>query len=160
MKDTRTDDPAPPLQILSDRSLLIKQLPQATRHWERAPLSILRLPWIESDFAGAEIDLSPFERQDLTIDPPTRDVRESCDGPHRLRQPRQHRQKLVTLEEADADVVLVEESDVSYLEELACLDREIEHPLDRSQLTVDLTRDHRHGPALLWAQGEGCRPWP
>ena len=71
MKDPRTDDLEPPLQILSDRSLLIKQFAQITRHRERASLSILRPPWIESDFAGAEIDLSPFERQDFTTDPPS-----------------------------------------------------------------------------------------
>jgi hypothetical protein len=90
MKDARTDDLEPPLQILSDRSLLIKQFAQIARHRERASLSILRLPWIEPDFAAPEIDLSPLEWQDLAVDPPPRDVREGRDRAHRLRQSLKH----------------------------------------------------------------------
>jgi hypothetical protein len=69
MKDARTDDLAPTLQFLGNRSLVIKQFAQITGHRESPPLAVLRLARIESDFAGAEVDLSPLERQDLAVDP-------------------------------------------------------------------------------------------
>jgi hypothetical protein len=103
MKDVRRDDLAPSLQSLRDRSLVIKQFAQVTRHREGPSLSVFRLARIESDFAGAEIDLSPLDRQDLTVNSPPRDVREVCDGTHWLWQSLKHCKKLLTLKEADPD---------------------------------------------------------
>ena len=118
MEDARTDDLQLSLKILGDRSLLFKQFAQLARHRERASLAVLRRARIEPDFAGGEIDLSPLERQHLAVDPPAGDVRERRDGSHRLRQSRQHGHELFALEEADPDVVFLQQRNVGLLEEL------------------------------------------
>jgi hypothetical protein len=104
----QADDLELPLKILGDRSLLFKHFTQLVRHRERAPLPILRFSRIEPDFPGAEIDLSPLERQNLAVDPPAGDVREDCSRSNGLRKMRQHREELIALEEPNPYVVFLQ----------------------------------------------------
>ena len=108
VEHARADDLELPLEILGDRSLLFKQFAQLTRHRERAPLPVLRLSRIEPDFPGTEIHLAPLERQYLAIDPPAGGVRESRRRSNGFGKMRQHREELIALEEADADVVFLQ----------------------------------------------------
>jgi hypothetical protein len=62
MEHARADDLELSLKILGDSSLLFKHPTQLARHREGPSFSILRRPGIKSDFARAEIDLSPLER--------------------------------------------------------------------------------------------------
>ena len=62
VKDVPADYVVSPLQAFGDRSLRLEKLTQLTRHRKRPPLAVLGPAWIEADFAGAEIDLPPFER--------------------------------------------------------------------------------------------------
>ena len=77
---TRADNLEPPLKILGNGSLLFKRFTQLSRHRERASLSVLGSPRIEPDFTSAEVHLAPLERQELAVDPPAGDVRESRAG--------------------------------------------------------------------------------
>ena len=61
MEHARANDLEPPLQILGDHPLLIKEFAQLPRHRKRSSLAVLRLARIESDFTGGEVDLSPLE---------------------------------------------------------------------------------------------------
>ena len=76
VEHARTDDLELPLEILSHRSLSIKQFTQLTRHRECATLTVLGLPRIEPHLTGTEISLAPLERQHLAVDAPTGDVSE------------------------------------------------------------------------------------
>jgi hypothetical protein len=88
-----------PLEILGHRSLLFRQFTQFVSHRKGPALAVLRFPWIEPHFAGAEIDLAPLERQDLAVDPPAGDVGERRRRPNGFRELRQRRQELITLGE-------------------------------------------------------------
>ena len=58
--------------------------------------------------------------------------------------------ELIALEEADADVVLLEKWNVRLLQQLRRLQREVEHAFERHQLAIDLgVRDAGDGRPLL-----------
>jgi hypothetical protein len=58
--------------------------------------------------------------------------------PHALRQVREHGLVLLTLEEADADVVLPQHGEMGLVMQLPSLDRQAEHALQDRQLAIDL----------------------
>src|SRR5262249_18783406 len=88
VEHARTDDLELPGQILGDRSLLLKDFAQLTRHRQRAALPVLRLPRIEPHFPGIEVHLAPLERQDLVVDPPASQVGEGRSRAYGFRQMR------------------------------------------------------------------------
>lgn len=124
VEDARTDDLELPLKILGDCALLFKHFAQLARHRERAPLAVLGFSRVEPDLPGAEIDLAPFERQHLAIDPPPSDVRERRRWSNGFGQMCQHRQELIALEEPDPYVVFLQKRDVRLLQQLPCLNRD------------------------------------
>jgi hypothetical protein len=124
VEHVRADDLELPLEIFGGRSLPFKHFTQLARHREGPSLAVLRLSRIEPHFVAAKVDLPPLQRQDLAVDPPTGDVREGGRRSNGLRQVRQHGQELFALEEADADVVFLEEPDVRLLQQFPRLDRQ------------------------------------
>jgi hypothetical protein len=62
MEHTRADDIELPLEILGDRSLLIKQFAQLSRDRERSSLAVLGLARVEPDLTRAKVHLTPLER--------------------------------------------------------------------------------------------------
>jgi len=90
-----------PLNLVGGGALLLQELVQFRGQVEHSSLSVLRGAWIEPDFADAEIDLPPADRQHLAVDPPAGDVPEGHHRPHALGQVYQHGLVLLALEEAD-----------------------------------------------------------
>src|SRR5688500_15451482 len=68
-------DVAGELEPLGFRVTRLQKRPKIVGHWEDAAVSVLRRLWVQPHFAGVEIDLSPFERQDLRRNAPPRNER-------------------------------------------------------------------------------------
>jgi hypothetical protein len=62
-----------PLQILRHHALPFKKCSQFDGHRKRATVSILCRAWIQPDFSCPEVNVPPFKRKNLTVDPPTRE---------------------------------------------------------------------------------------
>src|SRR4051812_11974782 len=64
------------LQLLMCDPLRLQQRPQRHRERKHARFVILCGVRVQPNFTGVEIDLPPFERQDLTVSPPAGNPRE------------------------------------------------------------------------------------
>src|SRR4051812_11707717 len=93
MKDPR-DDPASGHQLEGHRALRLQQRAELRRERKYTPLTILGLSGIEPYFTGGEIDLPPFQPEDLARDPPARHVGERDDRAKMSGEMRDHRQVL------------------------------------------------------------------
>src|SRR5439155_9068579 len=102
-----------------------------------APFPVLRRSGLQANGAGLEVDLLPPEPQHLTPDPPPCDVHEGHDGLRVCGQVTTYRLELSTFEEPAPDVVLFELLDPRSAHELLADQPKREHPLERSQLSVD-----------------------
>ena len=100
--------PGPSLEHVGLGALSLQSCPQLRRHHEHPAVVVLRGAGLQPDGARLEVDLSPLERQHLAPDPPARDIGECHDRPCVLGQVPSHGLVLIALEEALADVVLLE----------------------------------------------------
>lgn len=126
------------LQTPCEGLLRLKQRAQLGRHLEHAALPVLRRTGVEPNLAGGEVDLAPLQRQDLTRDPPTRDIGEPDHRLDRRGKVGKERVELLPLEKPGSDVVLLEHWNMRPMEEFSRLDGEGEHPLQRCEFPVDL----------------------
>ena len=119
--------------------LLLEQIPQLWQggEGERTSIAVLRRAGIESNDAGAQINLMPLQRQDLAVDAPTGEVAERNDGLYLGWQPAANGLELLALEESAADVVLLQHRNVWSDHQLSGLAGEREPALQRRELAVD-----------------------
>jgi len=72
-EDALNDHLLLPLHAIRGLRLVREQFLELRRQVEDAAFQILRCSGIQPNFASLEIDLSPLQRQDLTVDTPARD---------------------------------------------------------------------------------------
>ena len=77
-------------QLVGVRAARGQQPAQVVGHREHAPVAVLGGAGVEPDLAGREVDLSPFEREDLGRRAPAGDVGELRDVAQRLGQVGDH----------------------------------------------------------------------
>src|SRR5687768_6822773 len=102
--------------------------PQFRGEWKHAAVAILRRPAVEPDGTCepltrrqlfVEVDLPPFEGQNLAVDSPTGDSREPDDRLQRCRQPIADSLKLFPFKEPRTNVPFRQHRDVRPMEQLA-----------------------------------------
>src|SRR5690349_1569596 len=98
MENVGNDDALLALEPPRQFALLLEDMAQSRGEGEYPPLSRFRRSDVETDQAYLEVDVLPFQVQDLALTP-ARLIHKRDDGPDVSRKVRTHRLELLPLEE-------------------------------------------------------------